>query len=260
MSFRDKLVWITGASSGIGAALAVAWSGEGARVILSARNEAELERVRQRCHDPQRHAVKPLDMTDAEAIQRAAEDVLRDAGAVDILVHSAGVSQRSLAIETSLEVDRRIMELNYFGAIALTKAVLPSMIERRSGHIVPISSVIGYVGVPLRSAYAASKHALHGFFNALRAETHRHGIRVTIVCPGYVRTNVSHNALRGDGTAHGQLDDTHAKAMLPEQAAPAILRGVARNQREVHVGGPEIHAIRLQRHLPRLLARVLRMK
>jgi short-subunit dehydrogenase len=114
--------------------------------------------------------------------------------------------------------------------------------------------------VPLRSAYAASKHALHGFFNALRAETHKQGIRVTIVCPGYVRTNVSENALRGDGTRHGKLDDTHAKAMLPEQAAPAILRGVAKVKDEVHVGGKEILAIRLQRHLPRLVARVTRVK
>ena len=254
------MVWITGASSGIGEALAVAWSGEGARVVLSARNAAELERVRRRCKEPSRHLVKPLDLTDGNAIAAAAADVLRELGQVDILVHSGGVSQRSLAVETDLATDRAIMELNYFGTIALTKAVLPSMLARGSGHIVPISSVIGYVGVPLRSAYAASKHALHGFFNTLRAETHRQGIRVTIVCPGYIRTNVSENALRGDGTRHGKLDDTHANAMLPEQAAPAILRGVAKEKNEVHVGGKEIFAIRLQRHLPRLVARVTRVK
>ncbi|HEX6087109.1 MAG TPA: SDR family oxidoreductase [Thermoanaerobaculia bacterium] len=251
-----KTVWITGASSGIGEALAVAWSREGARVILSARNAAELERVRASCVEPSRHVVLPFDVRDASAIALAA----REAGEVDILVPSAGVSQRSLAAETSLDIDREIMEINYFGAIALTKAVLPSMLARRSGHLVPISSVIGYVGVPLRSAYAASKHALHGFFNTLRAETHQHGIRVTIVCPGYVRTKVSENALTGDGTPHGRLDDTHANAMLPEEAASVIVRGVAAGKREVHVGGKEIHAIRLQRHLPRLTARLLRMK
>jgi short-subunit dehydrogenase len=152
------------------------------------------------------------------------------------------------------------MEINYFGTIALTKAVLPSMLARKSGHLVPISSVIGYVGVPLRSAYAASKHALHGFFNTLRAETHKQGIRVTIVCPGYIRTKVSENALTGDGTPHGQLDDTHANAMLPEEAAPAIVRGVAAGKREVHVGGKEIYAIKIQRHFPRVAARLLRMK
>jgi dehydrogenase/reductase SDR family member 7B len=249
-------VWITGASSGIGEALAVEWSRTGARVILSARSAAELERVRARCDEPSRHVVLPLDVTDMNAIARAA----KEAGAVDVLVPSAGVSQRSLAAETDLATDRRIMEINYFGTIALTKAVLPSMLARRSGQLVPISSVIGYVGVPLRSAYAASKHALHGFFNTLRAETHKDGIRVTIVCPGYIRTKVSENALRGDGTPHGQLDDTHARAMLPEEAAPVIVRGVAAGKREVHVGGKEIHAIRLQRHMPALVARVTRMK
>ena len=256
MSFEGKSVWITGASSGIGEALAVAWSRAGARVILSARNEAELERVRARCDGPSRHVVRPLDVTDMDAIGRAAGEV----GPVDILVPSAGVSQRALAVETDLATDRAIMEINYFGAVALTKAVLPSMIARRSGHLVPISSVIGYVGVPLRSAYAASKHALHGFFNALRAETHQHGLRVTIVCPGYVRTNISLHALRGDGTPHGRVDDTHAAAMLPDEAARAILRGVTAGRREVHVGGKEIYAIPLQRYFPAVLARVLRRK
>ena len=251
-----KTVWITGASSGIGEALAVAWSREGARVILSARNAAELERVRARCDEPSRHVVLPLDVRDASAIALAA----REAGQVDILVPSAGVSQRSLAAETSLDIDREIMEINYFGTIALTKAVLPSMLARRSGHLVPISSVIGYVGVPLRSAYAASKHALHGFFNTLRAETHKDGIRVTIVCPGYIRTKVSENALTGDGTPHGHLDDTHANAMLPEEAAPVIVRGVKAGKREVHVGGKEIYAIKMQRHFPRVTARLLRVK
>ncbi|HVR40560.1 MAG TPA: SDR family oxidoreductase [Thermoanaerobaculia bacterium] len=258
--FRDKIVWITGASSGIGEALAIAWSREGARVILSARNAAELERVRQLCADPNRHLVKPLDLTDDAAIKTAVAEVLRDFDHVDIVVHSGGVSQRSIVAETDLATDRQLMDINYFGTIALTKALLPSMLARKSGHIVPISSVIGYVGVPLRSAYAASKHALHGFFNALRNEETKHGIRVTIVCPGYIRTKVSENALRGDGTRHGQTDDTHKNAMLPEKAAPVILRGVAKNKREVHVGGPEIWAIQLQRFLPSIVVRVLRMK
>lgn len=260
MTFEGQTVWITGASSGIGEALAVEFARHGARVVLSARDAAQLERVRQRCANPERHVIKPLDVTDMNAIDRIAAEVLRDVGPVDVLLLSAGVSQRSFASETSLEVDRGIMELNYFGTIALTKAVLPSMLARKSGRIVPVSSVIGYVGVPLRSAYAASKHALHGFFNALRAETHKQGVRVTIVCPGYVKTKVSENALRGDGSRHGQLDETHAKAMLPEEAAPAIVRGIAKGKDEIHVGGREIHAIRLQRFLPRLVARVTRIK
>jgi short-subunit dehydrogenase len=255
MRYANKTVWITGASSGIGEALAVAWSREGARIILSARNGDELERVRQSCVAPERHLVRRLDLTDMDDIAHAAAEV----GPVDVLVHSGGVSQRSLAAETDLAVDRAIMELNYFGTVALTKAVLPSMLARGTGHIVPISSVIGHVGIPLRSAYAASKHALHGFFDTLRAEVAKGGVRVTIVCPGYVRTNVSENALRGDGAKYGQLDETHAKAMRPEQAAPRIIDGVARGKNEVRVGGKEILAIHLKRFLPDLVARVIRL-
>lgn len=256
MRFSGQTVWITGASSGIGEALAVAWSREEAALILSARSASELERVRAACVHPERHRVLPLDLTDMNAIAAAAASVPR----VDILVHSGGVSQRSLVVETDLAIDRAIMEVNYFGTIALTKAVLPKMLARRNGHIVPISSVIGYVGIPTRSAYSASKHALHGFFDALRAETAKDGIRVTIVCPGYIRTAVSENALRGDGTKHGQLDETHAKAMLPEDAAPKIIDGVAKNKLEVRVGGKEIHAIAIQRFLPRVAAKLVRMK
>lgn len=256
MRFKDQVVWITGASSGIGEALAVAWSREGATLVLSARNAAELERVRNACVDPQKHRVLPLDLTDTSAIAAAANAVPR----VDILVHSGGVSQRSFAAETDLATDRAIMDLNYFGTVALTKAVLPSMLARRSGHIVPITSVIGYVGIPTRSAYSASKHALHGFFESLRAETAKDGIAITIVVPGYIRTKVSENALRGDGTRHGQLDETHAKAMLPEDAAPRILDAVARKKAEVRVGGKEIWAVVMRRFLPGLTRRVLRVK
>jgi len=254
--FTGQTIWITGASSGIGEALAVAWSREGAALVLSARNAAELERVRGLCANPERHRVRPLDLADTAAIGRTAAEV----GHVDVLVHSGGVSQRSLVVDTELAIDRRIMEVNYFGTVALTKAVLPSMIARCSGHIVPISSVIGYVGVPLRSAYSASKHALHGFFETLRAETAQHGIAVTIVVPGYIKTNVSENALRGDGSRHGTMDETHQRAMLPEDAAPKIIDAVAKRKPEIRVGGKEIHAVLLRRWLPNLLRRVMRMK
>jgi dehydrogenase/reductase SDR family protein 7B len=256
MRYANQTVWITGASSGIGEALAVAWSREGATVVLSARNAAELERVRAACANPERHRVLPLDLTDTSAIHAAAKSV----ATVDVLVHSGGVSQRSLVAETTLATDRAIMEVNYFGTIALTKAVLPSMLARRRGVLVPISSVIGHVGIPTRSAYAASKHALHGFFDALRAEYAKDGIQVTIVCPGYIRTNVSENALTGDGSRYGKLDDTHRNAMLPEVAAPKMIDGIAKGKREVHVGGKEIWAIQMNRFLPGFTARVLRLK
>lgn len=256
MRFNGKNIWVTGASSGIGEAIAVAFSREGAKVILSARNVAELERVRASCDDPPRHVVLPLDLTDEASIRRAAEQ----AGDVDVVVHSGGVSQRSLAMETGLAVERAIMDLNFFGTVALTKAVLPRMIARKSGHIVPVSSVVGYVGTPLRSAYSASKHALHGYFDSLRAELAKDGIAVTIVCPGYIRTNVSRNALTGDGSAFGKMDETHKDATTPEACARAVVAGVAGRKREVHVGGKEVWAILLQRLAPALVARMVRMK
>jgi short-subunit dehydrogenase len=255
-----QTVWITGASSGIGEGLAIAWSRRGVRVVLSARKVGELERVRGLCANPGVHIVKPLDLTDGDAIRTVTAEVLRDVGAVDVLVHSGGVSQRSAAAETGIDIDRAIMELNYFGTIALTKAVLPSMLARKSGTIVPISSVIGYVGIPTRSAYAASKHALHGFFEALRAETAKDGIHVTMVVPGYVRTNVSQNALKADGTAYGVMDETHAKAMRPEVAAERIIDAVEARKAEVRVGGKETYAVLMRRFLPGLVRRVIRVK
>jgi len=260
MRFENQVVWITGASSGIGEALAVAWSREGARLVLSARNAAELERVRASCDHPDRHLVLPLDLVKFETMPAAVEKVLKEMGRIDVVVHSGGVSQRSLVTETSLETDRAIMDLNYFGTVALTKAVLPTMLARRSGQIVSISSVVGYVSTPLRSAYSASKHALHGFFDSLRAEVAKDGIAVTVVCPGYIKTNVSENALRGDGSRYGKMDETHVKAMLPDKAAPRIIDGVAKRKAEVRVGGKEIHAILLQRLFPSLVARMVRMK
>ena len=251
MRFRGKVVWVTGASSGIGEAVAVAFSREGAKLILSSRNAAELERVRRACEGTG-HRVLPFDLTRPDSFPVVDR--------VDILVHSGGVSQRSLAADTDLATDRAIMELNFFGTVALTKAVLPSMLARKSGHIVPISSVVGYVGTPLRSTYAASKHALHGFFDSLRAEVAKDGIAITIVCPGYIRTNVSRNALTGNGAAFGKMDETHERAMRPEECANRIVNAVADRKQEVVIGGLETWAVPLKRFVPRLVSRMVRMK
>lgn len=264
MRFRDKVVWVTGASSGIGEALAIAFAREGARVVLSSRNERELERVRKACEviplGMTTHLIAPLDLTHQDAVMSVTADVLRRVGHVDVLVHSGGVSQRSLAADTTLSTDRAIMDVNFFGTVALTKAVLPSMLARKSGHIVPISSVVGYVGTPLRSAYSASKHALHGFFDSLRAEVAKDGIDITIVCPGYIRTNVSRNALTGDGSAFGKMDRTHDRAMLPEECARRIVNAVAKRKQELVVGGKETWAVPMMRFTPRLVSRMVRMK
>ena len=200
-SYQDKVVWITGASSGIGAALASAFAAREATLVLSARRRDRLEAVRTACTHAERHRILPLDLTEAAAIPTAVDSVLSQQGRVDILVNNGGITQRSLVKDTRIEVDRRIMETNYFGAVALTKAVLPSMLACRSGDIVVVSSLIGHFSTPLRSAYAASKHALHGFFDALRAEVYADGLHVMLVCPGFVRTEISLHALTADGSS-----------------------------------------------------------
>lgn len=246
---RDQVVWITGASSGIGEQMALQAARQGARVVLTARRVAELERVRAACPDPSRIAVLPLDLTDMDAVQ-AAEQAAAFFGPVQVLVNNAGISQRSRVLDTSMEVYRRLFEVDFFACVALTKAVLPGMVARGSGRIVVISSVVGYVGAPLRSGYCAAKHALHGFYDALRAELWREGIRVTLVCPGFIRTQVSVNAITGDGGRHGRMDPSTDRGMSPEKCAQQAWRAVARGRDEVLVGAGEAMLVRLKRFLP----------
>jgi len=250
-------VWVTGASSGIGEALANALAAKGATLVLSARREDALRNVQAACNRAEEHFVLPLDMLVTESFEPAVRAVLDRFGRVDVLVHCAGLSQRSLAIQTQLDVDRRIMELNYFGPVALTKQVLPSMVAQGSGQIVVISSLLGKFGAPTRSAYCASKHALHGFFDALRAEVYSHGIAVTLICPGFVRTNASLNALTGDGTAHGKMDATIAAGLPSDQCARRIVRAIERRSAEAYIG-KERFAVYLNRFAPRLFSRLIR--
>lgn len=257
MRFQDQVAWITGASSGIGEALAYALSAEGARLVLSARRAEELERVRRQCTNADAHWTLPLDLAKVEA-EPLTEQVLEHFGQIDLLIHSGGVSQRSTVAETTMTVQRRIMEINYFGAIALTQAALPTMLARKRGHFVVISSLSGKISTPRRSAYAASKHALHGFFDALRSEVYQEGLRVTIVCPGYIKTNLSLNALTGAGSAHGQMDPTQAKGLAPEVLAARIVQAIVREEEEVLVGGKEVLGVYLKRYFPSLYSRMIR--
>jgi len=256
--FRDKVVWITGASSGIGEALAYAFSREGAHLVLSARRQDRLEQVRAQCTGPGKVLVLPFDITQLDCHPTMVGAVIEHFGQVDILVNNAGISQRSLAAETRLEVDRRIMEVNYFGVISLTKAVLPFMLQRGRGHLVVISSLLGKFGIPLRSAYCASKHALHGFFDSLRAEVHDQGIAVTLICPGWVRTEVSIHALRADGSEHGQMDTTIEKGMDPHVCARHILNAVHKRKAEVYIAGAEKLGVYLKRFTPGLFNWLIR--
>jgi dehydrogenase/reductase SDR family member 7B len=260
VSFRSSRVWITGASSGIGAALARELSAQGAHLLLSARRESELRNVQADCIDAaQSVQILPLDLTEPSLLQRVAADAMHRFGPIDVLIHCAGVSQRSLAQDTIAEVDRAIMEINYFGTVELTRVVLPSMIARNSGHIVVITSVAGKVGSPLRSSYSASKHALHGYFDCLRAEVHHDGIRVTTVCPGYIDTEITRNSYVGNGGRYGKIDAMLAKGMPVQECARRILAGVARNTPEFVVSrAKERIAVYLRRFVPRLFFRIVR--
>jgi len=257
MEFKDKVVWITGASSGIGEGLVYALAGEAAKLAISSRNEKELERVKSNCPSGVDVAIVPLDVTDFDRVPLAAQQVLDRFGFINILVNNAGISQRALVKDTVLDVDKKLMDVNYLGTVAVTKAVLPAMIQQRFGHIVTISSVLGKYGVAHRSGYSASKHALHGFFDSLRAELQGENIAITLICPGYVHTNVTINALKGDGSKNNVMAESTAGGMEPAQFAQKALRVIARRRPEAYIGGKEALAIYLKRFVPGLFRRII---
>jgi short-subunit dehydrogenase len=242
MSVQGKRVWITGASSGIGAALAAAFANEGARLLLSGRRQGALAEVAARVQPDAE--LLPFEATDWVALP----GVVAQAGAVDMLVNNAGISQRSLAVDTQPDVYRTIIETDLLAPIWLTQLVLPGMAERRSGHIVGISSVAGRLGTVLRTGYCAAKHGLIGYLDALRAEVElAYGIRVTTVLPGSVRTRVAANALLADGSARGESDPNIEAGMDPAECARRILAGIAAGEREILVAdGAEAHAAALR--------------
>ena len=260
-SLKGKVVWITGASSGIGEALVYAFAVQGCKMILSSRRKEELERVKGNCPAELQANIRvlPLDLAQASTLQLTTEAAIQLFGNVDVLINNGGISQRSLARDTVLDVDRKIMEVDFFGTIALTKHLLPHFLSRKSGHYVTITSVTGIVATPYRTGYAAAKHALHGFFDALRAEVWKENITVTLVLPGWVQTQVSVNALSGDGSQHNKMDETTAHGLMPSYVAERVVAAVKSKKQEVYIAGTkETMAIYLKRFLPGLFSRILR--
>jgi len=258
--FENKIVWITGASSGLGEALAKEFAAEKAKLVLSARRESELQRVKKECEkfiSEENILTLPLDVAELSNVNIEVQKVIQKFGKIDVLVNNAGVAQRSYAGDTPIEVERRIMEVNYFGTIILTKKVLQVMRKQQNGNIVAISSVMGKFGYPGRSSYSSSKHALHGYFESLRIEENRNNIHVHLICPGYVKTNVSYNAITETGKSHNQLDKGQEKGMDPNIAAKKILNAIRNNRFETFFGGTELLAVTLRRLLPSIFYKLI---
>jgi len=256
--FKNKVVWVTGASSGIGRATALNLSNRGAKLIISGRNKINLYATKNACKTPDNVKIIPFDLAKYNNLSEKTAQAVNTFGYIDILINNGGISQRSLAEETDISVDKKIMETNYLGTIALTKALLPHFIKRHSGRFVVVTSVTGKIGTPLRSSYAASKHALHGFFDSLRAEVYKYNIKITLICPGFVQTNVSINALTGDGKPQNMMDKATKNGISPEKLAKQMLKAIKNNRLEKAIGHKEIYGILIKRFFPKMAAKIIR--
>ena len=260
MDFSNKTVWITGASSGIGEALAYALVEKGANVVLSARRAEELQRVAKNCQ--QFHGttlVLPFDMIDLPVHASKVQEVIQTFGSLDYVILNAGVSQRSFVQDTKFGVYRSLFEINFFSIISLTQAILPVFQQQGFGCFVPIASVAGRISTPRRAAYGASKHALIGFFDSLRAEVYDQGIRVTTILPGYIQTNISLHAMNEHGEKYGKMDPNQAKGLDVNKTAQAIVGAIQAGKNEFFIGGAlEAFGLYVKRFVPSLLFFMIR--
>lgn len=260
MKFQDKIIWVTGASSGIGEALAIQMAKEGAHLILSARRELELERVAQLCQNlGAKTLVLPFDMTQLELHESMVKRVIHHFERIDIIILNAGVSQRSFVLDTKFEVYRKLFEINFFAIVSLTQHILPIFQAQQSGIFVPIASVAGRISTPRRAAYGASKHALIGFFDAVRAEVYSYRIKVTSILPGYIKTDISLNAMNENGEKYAKMDPNQANGLDPNLAAQKIVGAIYDGKLEYFVGGKlEAFGLFVKRFFPSLLFFMIR--
>ena len=258
--FPNKVVWITGASSGIGEATAYRFAQEGARLIVTALEADLLDGVVERCKAlgaPDAVAL-PFDLSQLDGLPALAEQAWQAFGRIDIFYNNAGISQRGPTVETEMGVIRKVMDIDFYAPVILTKSVLPRMIAQGGGQLAVTTSIAGCFGFPMRCAYSSAKHALYGFFETVQAENYKDNIRVTIVCPGRVRTNISLHALEKDGRQHGKMDAGQAGGITPEKAARKIVRAIYRCRREVLIGSTELTMAYIKRFFPGLCARLAR--
>lgn len=256
---KNKVIWITGASSGIGEALTYDCAKRGAKIILSARREDELKRVaKQTGLTPDQYLILPFDLADTTRSTEYVKTILQTFGTIDILVNNGGQSQRAEAMETSTETERHLFEINYFSAVHLSKAVLTVMLKNKSGKIVVISSIAGKFGFYLRSTYSAAKHALNGYFESLRLEIEKKGISVLIVSPGKIKTNVSLNAQTATAVNHNKMDKSHEFALSAAACASQIVAAILLDKEEILIGGKELLAVKIKRFFPKWFGIMIR--
>jgi dehydrogenase/reductase SDR family member 7B len=258
ISFKNRLVLITGASSGIGRAITLQLAKEGANLIIADKAIDSLSILKNECLKYTSFCeTKSFDLSNQNEVTAAAADILAKYGPIFLLINNGGISQRSLAIETPVELDRKIMEIDFFSYIILTKAFIPSMVERKEGYIAATSSLSGKFGFHQRAAYAAAKHAIQGYFETLRMELKSHGISVTIAYPGSINTNISINAIEKDGSKHGVMDPAQKSGMSAEECAKHYIRAIKKGRAEVLIGGKEFIMYHLKRFFPRLFFKLI---
>ncbi|MFX0558045.1 SDR family oxidoreductase [Maribacter sp. CXY002] len=252
-SIRGNVIWITGASSGIGEELTHQLNELGCLLIISARRENELEKVKLSCKYPENIAVLPLDLSDFESSDKMVNKAIYFFGKIDILINNGGISQRSLIAKTKFKVYKELIDINYLGTISISNSLLPHFIEREQGHFVTVTSLMGKFSSPFRSGYCGAKHALHGFFDALRMEHEKDNISVTLICPGFIQTNVAKNALTADGSRQGENDDATSSGLPVVICAKKIIKAIEQKKFETYIGRKEIYAIYIKRFFPKLL-------
>jgi len=250
---KKNVIWITGASSGIGAELAKQYAEEGALLILSARREKALLEVKNSCENQENITVLPLDLKNFNLMEQYVEKALAVYGSIDLLINNGGVSQRSLIVDTKMEVYQELMDVNYIGTVALTKALLPYFIERKKGHFAVVTSVMGKFGSPYRSGYCGAKHALHGFFDVLRMEHQKDNVDVTLICPGFVQTNVTINALTGTGDRLNHDDPGTQNGLEVAYFCRKMIRAIRNKKWEVSFGKKEKLGVFVKRFSQKVL-------
>lgn len=253
MTFNNKVIWITGASSGIGKGLVEHFSKMNCKLIISARNNDKLEAIKQASKTPENIAVIPFDLAEIDNMRTVVKTAINYFGNIDILINNGGISQRSLIVDTDISVDKKLMDVDYLGTVALSKALLPHFIKNKNGHFVVVTSLMGKFSSPYRSGYCGAKHALHGFFDALRMEHQKDNIRVTIVCPGFVNTNIAKNALIGDGSLQNKQDQATENGLTITQFCKRMVKAIQKEKFEVYIGKKEILGVYLKRFFPKLL-------